>query len=170
MVEKACCFTGHRPTRLPWGTDERDPRCLALKRKIAERVEEAYLAGYRHFICGMALGCDLYFAQAVLDLREKYPDLILESAIPCPSQSHGWSTADRARYEAILDQCNLETVVQHHSDRGCMMRRNRYMVDHAQRIIAVYDGMGTGGTMRTLHYAMEKKLEIDMIGLDAFSF
>ena len=26
-----CCFTGHRPDKLPWGSRESDPRCLTLK-------------------------------------------------------------------------------------------------------------------------------------------
>ena len=30
-----CCFTGHRPSKLPWGTREEDPRCVALKGRIA---------------------------------------------------------------------------------------------------------------------------------------
>ena len=28
---KTCCFTGHRPEKLPWRYDEGDSRCLALK-------------------------------------------------------------------------------------------------------------------------------------------
>ena len=154
-----CAFTGHRAWKLPWGSDEEDPRCQAVKTILAQRLEQAFSMGCRTFLCGMALGCDLYFAQAVLDLREKYPDLILESAIPCPTQSQGWSAADRARYEAILDQCDLETVVQQHYDRGCMMRRNRYMVDHAQRIIAGYDG-SPGGTGSTVRYARSRGLTV----------
>ena len=51
----ACCFTGHRPGKLPWRYDEEDPRCLALKRRIADAVEAAYQEGFRHFLCGMAL-------------------------------------------------------------------------------------------------------------------
>ena len=39
--QSACCFTGHRPGKLPWRYDEGDPRCLALKRRIADAVEAA---------------------------------------------------------------------------------------------------------------------------------
>ena len=78
-----CCFTGHRPDKLPWGTDEKDPRCLRVKADIAAALEAAYADGYRHFISGMARGGDLYFAEAVLALREKYPDVLLECARPC---------------------------------------------------------------------------------------
>ncbi len=34
-----CCFTGHRPNKLPWGEDESDPRCLKLKADIAQALE-----------------------------------------------------------------------------------------------------------------------------------
>ena len=64
-----CCFTGHRPNKLPWGNNEGDPRCLRLKEELAARLDGVYQAGFRHFLCGMALGCDLYFAEAVLTLR-----------------------------------------------------------------------------------------------------
>ena len=70
-----CCFTGHRPERLPWGRREGDPRCAALKRKLYAAVNAAYESGMRYFICGMARGSDFYFAEAVLALREKYPDV-----------------------------------------------------------------------------------------------
>ena len=28
--ENTCCFTGHREYKLPWGSDENDPRCRKL--------------------------------------------------------------------------------------------------------------------------------------------
>ena len=71
--QESCCFTGHRPSKLPWGMDETDARCLRLKARIADALEAAYQSGYRHFICGMALGCDLYFCEAALALRAQYP-------------------------------------------------------------------------------------------------
>lgn len=152
-----CCFTGHRPSKLPWGTDEGDPRCAALKRRLTDAVEAAYAEGFRHFITGMALGCDLYFAEIVLRLREQRPDVSLEAAVPCPTQADGWPPADRRRYRRILDRCDYETVVQDHYSPGCMQRRNRYMVDHSALLIAVYDGV-SGGTRHTLEYAIRQKV------------
>lgn len=164
-----CCFTGHRPSKLPWGEDERDPRCLALKAELARRVEGAYLRGWRHFICGMARGCDLYFCETALTLRdEKYPDLKVEAAVPCPTQADGWPQKQRERYRALLDRCDWETLVQHHYDAGCMMRRNRYMVDHSSLVLSVYDGL-PGGTRNTLAYAMRETVETDIIDLQDFA-
>ena len=163
--QESCCFTGHRPAKLPWGYNESDPRCVKLKERIADAVLLAYQEGYRHFLCGMAQGCDLYFCEAVLALRRQHSDAALEGARPCETQSNSWPEGDRRRYQTILDQCDLETLVQHHYDRGCMMRRNRYMVDRSSRIIAVYDGVPKGGTAQTLAYAMRRGLKTEILSL-----
>ncbi len=164
--EQVCCFTGHRPDKLPWGEDEGDLRCLAVKKQLVQALERAYKLGYRHFISGMARGSDLYFAEAVLELRERCPDARLECARPCETQSSRWPAREQQRYQEILDRCDYETMVQHTYDRGCMMRRNRYMVDHASRIIALYDGVPKGGTAQTLAYALRRGLETDIISID----
>lgn len=156
---ESCCFTGHRPEKLPWGKEESDPHCICLKERLAQALEEAYRDGYRHFICGMARGADFYFCEAVLALRKRHPEVRLEAAIPCEEQAARWSDGERERYFSLVEQCDVETMVQPHYDRGCMLRRDRYMVDHAERIIAVYDGT-LGGTMYTVTYALKRGLEL----------
>ena len=163
--ERTCCFTGHRPEKLPWGTDERDPRCLALKRSISRELERLYLRGWRHFISGMAQGADLYFVEAALALKEKYPDLTVEGAVPCPTQADRWPEEERRRWRRALDACDLETLVQQNYDRFCMHRRDRYMVDRSSAILAVFDGT-PGGTMYTLNYAMKEQLDILLLDLN----
>ena len=158
-ASRTCCFTGHRPDKLPWGYDERDPRCLALKGSMAREIEGLYRRGFRHFISGMAQGCDIYFAEAALALREQNPDLSVKGAVPFPAQADHWPEAQRLRWQDILARCDLETVVQQHYDRFCMFRRDRYMVDRSAAVLAVFDGT-PGGTQYTLNYAVEKKLEI----------
>ena len=166
--EKTCCFTGHRPDKLPWGGDESDPRCRRLKVRIAQAVEDAYVSGVRRFITGMARGVDLYCAEAVLALREGEPDIVLECARPCETQADSWPAVEQERYRSILERCDFETLVQHSYDRFCMMRRNRYMVDRSGSLIAVYNGVPKGGTFQTLAYAMKKGLTIHTIDLEDF--
>ena len=157
--EETCCFTGHRPEKLPWGGREDDPRCRALKDWLLRQVLAAYDLGYRHFISGMAQGCDLYFCEAVLLVKELHPQIRLEGAVPCRGQASRWPAAQRERYQRLLDRCDLQTLVQERYTAGCMMRRNRYMVERSSRIIAVYDGL-PGGTMQTLAYALRKGLDV----------
>ena len=164
--QSTCCFTGHRPDKLPWGENEDTQACIRVKERLMQAVERAYADGFRHFITGMARGGDFYFAEAVLALRARYPEVTLEGARPCESQANAWPERDRRRYAFILDRCNYETLVQHHYDRGCMMRRNRYMVDHAARIISIYDGVPKGGTASTLAYALRQGLQTDIIEVE----
>jgi len=163
--EHTCCFTGHRPEKLPWRRDEGDPRCLALKARLAEELERAYAGGMRHFICGMAAGADFYFCEAVLALRDRRPGVTVEAAIPCEEQADHWPEQDRTRYFGLVERCDFETMVQHHYDKGCMLRRNRYMVDRSALLIAVYDGL-LGGTMYTLQYAMKNKLDVVILDVN----
>lgn len=160
--ETTCCFTGHRPNKLPWGEDETDPRCLSLKAAIMREVERAYDRGYRHFICGMAKGCDFYFCEAVQALRDSRPGVTVEAAIPCETQTSRWKERDRERYRGLIGLCDYETMVQRQYDRNCMLRRNRYMVDRSSLVIAAFDG-SMGGTMYTVTYAMRHDAQVVII-------
>ena len=157
--QESCCFTGHRPTKLPWRYREDDHRCLRLKRRIMDALEAAYEEGYRHFLCGMAQGCDLYFCECAIELRRRHSDVTIEAAIPCPTQADSWPAAQRQRYRALLEACDFETMVSSVYSPSCMQRRDRYMVDHASLLIAAFDG-SSGGTRYTVEYAMRRGLDI----------
>lgn len=162
--EICCCFSGHRPNRLPWGSRESDERCLELKYTLSRTLEDLYGRGFRHFICGMALGCDFYFAEAVLALRELHPDVTLEAAIPCADQAEHWAAAHKARYEALLARCDEQRLIQQAYSPGCMQRRNEYMVDHTALLLAAFAGV-PGGTMNTILYAQRSGVETMIIDI-----
>ena len=122
-------------------------------------VGELYARGFRTFLCGMAMGCDLYFCEAVLELRSRHPDVTVEAAIPCPTQADAWPADQRERYRRLVQACDFETVVSQQYSASCMQRRDRYMVDHAALLIAAFDG-SSGGTRYTVEYAMRRGLEI----------
>jgi len=149
-----CAFTGHRPQRLPWGSREDDPRCLALKQRLEESITQAAARGCDTFLCGMARGCDTCFAEAVLKQGFR-----LEAVVPCPEQADRWPPADRERYRKLLLRCGAIHVLESTYSEGCMLRRNQTMVDMADLLITVYDGSG-GGTGSTVSYAKEKGLEL----------
>ena len=154
-----CSFTGHRSAKLPWGYNEEDPRCLDLKQRIFDAVEAVYSAGFKEFICGMAEGCDLYFCEAVMALRAEHPEITVEAAVPFEGQADKWPKAQRERYQRLICECDKVTLIQREYTPGCMMIRNRYMVDNSQLLIACYDGQ-SGGTLNTLRYALEKGIQV----------
>ena len=163
--ECSCCFTGHRPMKLPWGMNEDDPRCVSLKQELDARMEAIYELGYRRFLCGMAIGCDMYFAESVLKLRETHGDVTLEAAIPFGDQPGRWNQALRRRYNALIDSADKVTVLQYGYTPDCMMRRNRYIVDHASLLLACYDGR-PGGTMSTILYAERSGVKTVIIEIE----
>ena len=163
--QESCSFTGHRPEKLPWGDNERDPRCAALRRRIADALQAAYAEGYRHYLCGMAQGCDLLFGEAVCNLRRRHADVTLEAAIPCPSQADGWPPEQLSRYRDILEQCDAQTMLADRYSPQCMLRRDRYLVDRAALLLAVYDGQ-PGGTRYTVEYALRRGMEVRYIPLN----
>ena len=98
---KTCAFTGHRPKGL--GYPESDGRCDALKRLLRLTVRRLIQEqGVTHFISGMALGVDMYAAEIVLELKEQYPQITLECAIPYERQAVRWPAALRERYFSML--------------------------------------------------------------------
>lgn len=160
-----CCFTGHRDTKLPWRGNEDDPRCQALKERIYDAAEAVYHSGVRHYICGMATGCDFFFCEAVLRLRAEHPDISLEAAIPFEAQSKAWSDSQQKRYDRLISECDFHTVVQKEYSAGCYMRRNKYMVDSSSVLISVFNG-SSGGTLNTLLYAIRNGLEVIQLPID----
>lgn len=156
---KACGFTGYRPEKMPFKTDESHPDCLLLKRELEQQVRIAVEEGYTHFICGGARGADTYAAEAILKVQKERPGIILEIAAPFWGQERKWSYADQRRYHDILERAQRITYVTDEEKRENYMIRNRYIVDRASRLIAVFDGR-PGGTAMTVRYAHQCGAEV----------
>ena len=63
------------------------------------------------------------------------------------------------RYRRLLSRCDYETMVSAAYSPSCMQRRDRYMVDHASLLIAMFDG-SAGGTRYTVEYAMRRGIDV----------
>lgn len=163
--EITCCFTGHRPVKLPWGMRETDSRCLDAKNWIAEQLRELYEKGYRRFLCGMAIGCDTLFAQEVLKLKAEHPDTMLFGAIPCADQASGWNRKQKETYAALVEQCDEIKIFSPSYNSLCMNERNSYMVENSTVLLACYNGT-PGGTRNTVLAAMRKGIEIRILDPD----
>ena len=158
-MSKVCCFTGHRPQSLPWRFREDDPRCRDLKQRLFEAMINAVAEeGVRKFLSGMALGTDIWAAEKVLRLREELP-ITLTCVLPCRDQDARWSEEAKRRYAAVLEQCDEKILLQESYTPDCFNRRNRYMVDHSQLLLAVHDG-SPGGTRYTIEYALRQRRDV----------
>ena len=168
-MKNTVCFTGHRPQNLSFGFNEDHPDCTVLKHELEKTVrmliEEKDAA---HFISGAALGVDMWAMEIVLKLKEEYPDITLEAAVPCRTQSLRWSDASKARYNNLLSLCDKVTLLQEEYTPGCMMHRNRYMVDSSDFVIAVWNG-SSSGTGNTVRYALKNRKTVYRIDTESFN-
>ena len=160
MIERCCAFTGHRPRKFPWGYDETDARCVALKEALAGEIAKLMEAGYTDFLSGMGEGTDTWAALAVLALKKENPALKLHCVLPCAGQANGWSASARECYFSILEQADEVVYVSREYREDCMLERNRYLVDHAACLLAVYNGERRGGTAMTVRYARKLGREV----------
>lgn len=151
MESRTACFTGHR--ELP--TDDLPEISKRLEDTLVKLIEQ----GYRYFGAGGALGFDTLAAQAVLRLRERYPQIRLILVLPCLNQTRGRLQADVDIYEGLKRCADKVTYTSESYFRGSMQKRNRYLVDNSSVCICYLTKL-TGGTAYTVDYARRSGLRI----------
>lgn len=160
---ETCCFTGHRPEMLPWGEDEQSLEAEMCREKLKEQIILFYEKGCRYFMTGMARGIDLMAAEIVLELQSEDVPVGLQCIIPYRQQARGFPPKDQHRYQTILSKAEQVKVLEEQYTRPCLLDRNRYMVDHAEYVIAVYNQSGKGGTFHTVRYALKKGRQLTIL-------
>ena len=124
MKTISCAFTGHRPQSLPFGFNETDSRCIALKMALHDQIINLIETnGVTHFISGMAIGVDMFAAEIVLGLKAIYPNITLECAFPCETQAAKWSENLRNRHFDIASKCDKETLILSNVDALCCVQQ-----------------------------------------------
>jgi len=77
--------------------------------------------------------------------------------------------AGSAALPEILDKCDSKLVFFNEYKKEFYFQRNKYMVDMADVLFAVWDGQA-GGTANTVNYAISRKSEIYILNPKDFSF
>ena len=132
--------TGHRPNRLGGYGDRIADALVLLAREYLQAHEPDSV------IVGMALGWDLAVAKASQQLG-----IVTHAAVPFEGQESRWPEAQQRRYREALRLCSSVSVVSPGGySSAAMHARDRWMVDRAQLILALWDGTpsGTGATVR----------------------
>lgn len=141
----SCAFTGHRELEADFSAE-----------KLVEAIEKCIARGATTFYCGMAKGFDMRAAEYVLLKKRQGENVRLVACIPYLSQSNGFTDEDKGRYNRILHEADERYLVCEEYRRWCLSKRNDYMVDNADAVIA-YCRKETGGTAYTVKRALKKK-------------
>ncbi len=149
MKEQTACFTGHRKIPL----EEYNIISQRLEKEIILSINN----GYRFFGAGGALGFDTLAARTVLKLKKVYPHIRLILVLPCKNQTLGWRNEDVQEYERIKSLADKVVCVSNNYYKGCMQKRNRYLVNNSSLCIC-YLCDSTGGTFYTTEYEKRKGL------------
>lgn len=171
MEHFACAVTGHRPSRFLFRYEEEHPLCKKIQAKMKHVFKWLYEEKkVRRFWVGGALGVDMWAAEQILLLRNQptYHDMELMVALPFKGYDSKWEEKSRHRMNSILTKCDATIILSNQGGRESYLNRNRYMVDHADYVVAVYDDNKCirSGTMQCVHYAKRKNIPLILIHPD----
>lgn len=149
--ENTCCFTGHRIL-----SAKVIPQ---LKEELEQTVSALIAQGVTQFVTGGALGFDTLAAEEVLRQRKTYPDICLHLMLPCKGQEKKWRLGDRLRYQKITCQADEVTCLAEEYYDGCMLKRNREMINASAYCVA-YCTKTKGGAVYTANRAEQAGLHM----------
>lgn len=149
-MELVCALTGHRQL------DETIDKNL-----IYTQLKVLIKQGYKKFLCGMALGFDLLCLEILCELKQTN-DIYLKACIPCLDQPAKFDKFDRENYNYLLNICDEKIIIYNSYEKGCMLKRDRLMVDECDILLA-YLRKDYGGTFYTVNYAKKKNKKIIFI-------
>ncbi len=161
--ELCCCFTGHRPYKLPWEIDDKNGIFVHFIIALAVAIEKKIDQGCKSFYSAMEEGVDIWAAQIVLQLKKANPEKEIRLIALCPytGQSYTWSKKSQWDYNEILAQADevvvlCKTTYTPTCRDDCIL----YMLNHCAHMIACFDGKTLGGTSKTVALAQEMGLDI----------
>lgn len=153
--------TGHRPHKLNNEYDYEGPCSKFIKEQLKKHLQTL---GATQGITGMALGSDTIFSQVCLELN-----IPLLAAIPFVGQEKKWpSKSQKLYWEIIKNPLTTLEVGTNGYSKAAFQKRNEFMVDSCDKLIAVYDGT-LGGTHNAVRYAQSIEREIILINPQDFN-
>ena len=150
MNKKTCCVTGHR--------DLPQNQINSVKAALLHEIEKAVADGFTCFMGGVAEGVDQYFVEIVMEKQKDNPELELIAVLPYQKRLE--NLKEKGHTYEMLEACRDVVVIREEYQPSVYSHRNRYMVEHSDRVIAVYDGREQGGTVRTIRFAHQMKKEL----------
>lgn len=138
-MTKTCAIIGCSPMCFPWGFDEEDEGCAALKLILMNRISKLRGEGSTRFAVSMDCGAGLYAAEILRGLKESDRELETICYVPYEEQATKWTPELRERYFNALAVCTEVKNVSREKTVGCEFRTQLYAIVEASSVIAVYD-------------------------------
>lgn len=118
-MNKTCLIYGTPVSDLPFGYDEEDELCIAIKLKIAEIVAQLTADGVTDFVSDCEYGISMWGAEIVLAQKIFTPEISLRIYyMPHDNQAVKWAPNWRERYFGI--HRNADDVINYNNYEQCM--------------------------------------------------
>lgn len=166
MKENICAILGSPPMSFPWGYDEEDPACAALRLLLLNRITWLRVQGITDFFVVLNASMGLYAAESIAQLRSKDEALRLFCVVPWEEQAAKWTPELRERYFNVQANCSDVMIVSPGWTADCEITAMLNTIDMAETVIAI-SGEGDALLPVALRYA--ERLNRQIIHLDTFS-
>lgn len=164
MEEKSCAILGSPPMCFPWGYDEEDPACAALKLLLLNRITYFRSQGVTDFCVALDAGMGLYAAEIIVQLRKDDETFRLVCIVPWEGQATKWMPELRDRYFNVQASCSDVVIVSPVWTADCEIAAMLNAVDMASAVIAV---SGEGGALLPVALRYAERLNRQIIRLEA---
>ena len=138
-MTKTCAIIGCSPMCFPWGFDEEDASCAALKLILMNRITKLRSEGCTRFAVSLDCGVGLYVAEILHGLKGSEEELETICYIPYEEQATKWTPELRDRYFNALAACTEVVNVAYEKTVGCEFKAYLEAINEADKVIAVYD-------------------------------
>ena len=138
-MTKTCAIIGCSPMGFPWGFDEEDEGCAALKLILINQITRLRSEGYTRFNISMDCGAGLYAAEILHGLKGSDEELETICYVPYEEQATKWTPELRDRYFNTLAACTKVVNAAFEKTVGCEFKAHLEAIKEADTVIAVYD-------------------------------
>ena len=137
-MTKSCAIIGCSPMCFPWGFDEEDEGCAALKLILMNRITRLRSEGCTRFAVSMDCGVGLYAAEILHGLKGSDEELETICFVPYEEQATKWTPELRDRYFNALAACTEAVNVVWEKTVGCEFKAHLEAMSGVDALIAVY--------------------------------
>ncbi|MCF6408172.1 DUF1273 domain-containing protein [Pseudalkalibacillus salsuginis] len=140
-----------------------------LKKRLAHLVEE----GLEWVVIGGQLGVELWAGEAVIELKDPYPDVKLAVLTPFQHQEQRWKENTQEYYRRILSQADFVDSISKspYENPGQLKAANQFIIEKTDGLLMLYDADQPGSPefyLKTAHKYVELGNEYPILSISFF--
>lgn len=168
--KNTCAFIFPELAEYPWKYNEKHPVCKKMLEQVCAKVADQVKCGKTEFVTLLSEGMASWGAMLVLALREQMPEVKLTCVLSNETQEEQATLEFRKRYQYILSNADRVACISRQYTSDYLEKSYRYLVDHADYIMAFYCGNPKSPVASAILYAHQKNKWISVLSPDGTSF